>query len=202
KESLASYGKAYTTWGYVKQAFDYWAKKIHDRWEEIQGRAIASEMPGVLTVETTTISGTVTAVDRKELLVSIEGPGGAIVELDAKDARNLDQVEVGDKVKVKFIQSVVLAAIQSDASPSVSSGEVIRLAPEGEKPGGVIADVLEITATVEQIDWKNRTVTLKGPLGKVQTYDVDDSVKNLDKVKMGDTVLLRYTEAIAISVTK
>ncbi len=35
EESLVSYGKAYTSWGYVKQAFDYWAKKIHDRWVEI-----------------------------------------------------------------------------------------------------------------------------------------------------------------------
>ncbi|MCP4687325.1 MAG: DUF3313 domain-containing protein, partial [Desulfobacterales bacterium] len=117
KESLASYGKAYTTWGYVKQAFDYWAKKIHDRWEEIQGRAVASEMPGALAVETTTISGVVTAVDRKELLVSIKGPGGGIVELDAKDARNLDQVEVGDKVEVKYIESVVLAAVRSGSAP-------------------------------------------------------------------------------------
>ncbi len=103
---------------------------------------------------------------------------------------------------VKCIQSVVLAAIQSDSSPSPTSEEIVRLAPEDEKPGGVIADVLEITASVEEIDWKNRTVTLKGPLGKVKTYDVDHSVQNLDKVKQGDTILFRYTEAIAISVTK
>ncbi len=202
EEALVSYGKAYTELGYVKQAFDYWAKKIHDRWEEIQGRAVASERPGALVVETSTASGVVTAVDMMERIVTIEGAGGSILELDAKDMRNLDQVKVGDKVEVKFIQSVVLAAIQSDSPASATSEELVRLAPEGEKPGSVIADVLEITATVEQIDWKKRTVSLKGPLGKVRTFDVDDSVQNLDKVKMGDTILFRYTEAIAISVTK
>ncbi len=55
---------------------------------------------------------------------------------------------------------------------------------------------------MEKIDANNPTVTLKGPLGNEQTFDVDDSVKNLDKVKKGDTILFGHTEAIAISVTK
>lgn len=79
---LSNYGKACTPGG-VKQAFDHRAGKIHDRWEEIQRRAIASERSGGLVVETTTASGTVTAVDMKERIVTIEGAGGGVLELAA-----------------------------------------------------------------------------------------------------------------------
>ncbi|MBA4417226.1 MAG: hypothetical protein C0392_04855 [Syntrophus sp. (in: bacteria)] len=33
-----SYGKAYTTWGYTKDAFDYWAKKLRKRLDEAHGK--------------------------------------------------------------------------------------------------------------------------------------------------------------------
>ncbi len=49
-------------------------------------------------------------------------------------------------MEVEFIQSVVLAVTPGGSPPTASSGNVVCLAPEGEKPGGVIADILEITA--------------------------------------------------------
>jgi len=45
-------------------------------------------------------------------------------------------------------------------------------------------------------------VTVKGPKGNVNTVKVGDHVKNLDQVKVGDQVVVRYTEAVAISVEK
>jgi plasmid maintenance system killer protein len=56
-----------------------------------------------------------------------------------------------------------------------------------------------VTATVEAIDAKKNRVTLKGPEGKTQEIKVKDP-KNLVNVKVGDQVVLTYTEALAISV--
>ena len=47
-----------------------------------------------------------------------------------------------------------------------------------------------------------RTVTLKGPEGKIQTYKVGEEVKNFKQVKKGDQVVLRVTEALALEVEK
>jgi hypothetical protein len=42
-ENPGSYFEAYKEWGYVKQAFDYWAKKFRTRLDEINGRKKAEE---------------------------------------------------------------------------------------------------------------------------------------------------------------
>lgn len=42
-ENPGSYFKAYSEWGYVKQAFDFWAKKFRSRLDEIHGNKKAEE---------------------------------------------------------------------------------------------------------------------------------------------------------------
>lgn len=42
-ENPGSYFKAYKEWGYVQQAFDYWAKKFRTRLDEINGKTKAEE---------------------------------------------------------------------------------------------------------------------------------------------------------------
>lgn len=42
-ENPGSYFKAYTEWGYVKAAFDYWAKKFRTRLDEVHGKTKAEE---------------------------------------------------------------------------------------------------------------------------------------------------------------
>lgn len=37
-EGVASYAKAYSEWGYVKQAFDYWAHKLRVRLDQAHGK--------------------------------------------------------------------------------------------------------------------------------------------------------------------
>lgn len=37
-KGFSSYGKAYTTWGYAKDAFDYWARKLRKRLDEAHGK--------------------------------------------------------------------------------------------------------------------------------------------------------------------
>ncbi|MBP1748510.1 MAG: hypothetical protein H6Q52_1049 [Deltaproteobacteria bacterium] len=40
-KGFSSYGKAYTSWGYTKDAFDYWAKKLRKRFDEVHGTVAA-----------------------------------------------------------------------------------------------------------------------------------------------------------------
>ncbi len=51
---------------------------------------------------------------------------------------------------------------------------------------------LTITAKVEAIDLAKREVTLKGPLGNIETVVVGDQVKRLDEIKVGDQVKAGY----------
>jgi Cu/Ag efflux protein CusF len=170
--------------------------------EKQKDSAATGPKPGAFVVDVVQWTGTVKAVDPKNKLVTVEGPGGKTTTVNAQNARNLDQVKPGDKVNVELIEEMALFVRKAEAAPSASEEQAVELAPKGKMPGGVVANTVQITANVEAIDYGKRTVDLKGPLGNVRTLKVDKSVKNFDQVKKGDQVVIRHTEAIAISVTK
>jgi hypothetical protein len=158
--------------------------------------------PGAVIVEVVKLTGTVKAVDLQKKTVSIEGPGGKTATVNAKNARNLDQVKVGDKVNLEFIEEMALFVRKSDAPPSATETQMVELAPKGQKPAGLMAETIELTGNVESIDAKKRTIALKGAAGNVRTFKVDKAVKNFNQIKKGDQVVLRFTEAVALSVVK
>ena len=158
--------------------------------------------PGGIVVEVVKLTGTVKAVDLQKKTVSIEGPGGKTATVNAKNARNLDQVKVGDKVNVEFIEEMALFVRKADAPPSATEAQMVELAPKGQKPGGLVIETIELTGNVESVDSKKRTIALKGAAGNIRTFKVDKAVKNFSQIKKGDQVVLRFTEAIALSVVK
>ncbi len=146
-----------------------------------------------------TMTATVEAIDQKTRIVTIKGPEGGVVTFKAgKEVVNLPQVQVGDKVVLDYIESLAVRM----AKPGEIRDEKVDLsgsAVPGSKPGALEATGTTITATIEAIDKTNNTVTLKGPDGGVRTVKVQDP-GNLEKVKVGDTLLITYTEAVALSV--
>jgi len=62
--------------------------------------------------------------------------------------------------------------------------------------------LVTVTASVEAIDYTNREVTLKGPLGNTVTFTVDQRVKRLNEVKVGDLIQADYYVSVAAEVRK
>jgi hypothetical protein len=58
-------------------------------------------------------------------------------------------------------------------------------------------DTVTLTAVVEKLDVATRQVTLRGASGTVYDFTVSPDFKDLDRVKVGDTVAVNYTQAIA-----
>jgi hypothetical protein len=70
-------------------------------------------------------------------------------------------------------------------------------------PGkAAIARMSEVTATVVAIDKATRTVTLKGPKGKTKDIVAGDEVKNFDQITVGDSVVVKYMEALSLELSK
>ena len=70
-------------------------------------------------------------------------------------------------------------------------------------PGkGAAVNVARITASVEAIDPASRTLTLKGPRGRVVDVTAGPEVKNFDQIKVGDFVVVRYLEALTLELKK
>ena len=149
------------------------------------------------------LTAEVVGIDRVDRTLMLLGPKGKVVAVEVSHAaRNFDQIDVGDQVKIEFYESVALYLGQSGQKPEASAGMVVARAAKGAMPAGVEVEAVDVSATVQAIDRPNRTVTLKGADGKLVTTKVDKSVKAFDTLKVGDSVHARYTEAVAISVEK
>jgi ribosomal 50S subunit-recycling heat shock protein len=169
-----------------------------------QSKAMAGKdaMPASVVVDVVKLSGRVNAIDLEKKTVSIEVAGGRRLTVNAKHARNLDQVKVGDKVNLEFVEEMALFVRKSDAPPSATEAQAVQLAPKGQKPGGLMVQTIELTGHVESIDTVRRTIALKGPAGNVRMFRINKQAKNFGQIKKGDQVVLRYTEAVALSVVR
>ena len=59
-----------------------------------------------------------------------------------------------------------------------------------------------VVMTVEALDLGTRMITLRGPSGSALTMQVDERVRNLPQVSVGDTVTVAYYESWALSLDK
>jgi len=149
------------------------------------------------------LTAEVVGIDVVDRTLTLLGDDGNVVEVEVgKDARNFDQIEIGDKVKAVYYESIALYIGKPGEKPDVTSGLVTARSPKGDMPGGVAIESVTATAIIEKIHEKKRKVTLKLPDGKKKTIKVDKSVKGFDSLKVGASVNVVYTEALAISVEK
>jgi len=156
--------------------------------------------PSGIKEKTVKMTATVQAIDLDKRVVTLKGQKGNIFDLKVgEEAKNLPQVKVGDLVTVQFYESLAFEVTKPGQAGGAGATAAVASAKPGEKPAGIAAGQVTVTATIEAIDAKKNRVTLKGPEGKTQEIKVKDP-KNLVNVKVGDQVVLTYTEALAISV--
>ncbi len=158
--------------------------------------------PGGIAVEVVRWSATVKSIDYVNKTAVLTDESGRTVEINAKNARNLDQVLPGDKVKVKLIEELAIFLQKPEGPASAEAVQTVALAPKGTMPGGIIANTFQIQADVEGINYKKRTIMLKGPAGETRTYKVSKEVKRFKEVKKGDQVVVNVTQALALEVVK
>ena len=159
-------------------------------------------VPGGVFVETYQTTATVTAIDAATRKVTLATADGKKTTFKAgPEVVNFPQIQVGDKVKASVTEELVVF-MATDAPPQgQGTATAVVLAPVGAKPGGLVADTVQIKAIVTAIDLKHRNATLQFPDGSTHKVAVRKDV-DLTQRKVGEEVLIRATEAIAISVEK
>jgi Cu/Ag efflux protein CusF len=73
---------------------------------------------------------------------------------------------------------------------------------ETSPKGEIDAVSTEVKATVKDIDYKTRKVTLQTMDGEKHNIIAGESIKNLNQVKKGDTVVANYSEALVYEISK
>jgi Cu/Ag efflux protein CusF len=157
-------------------------------------------MPGGAAADVKIVTATVAAIDLATRQVTLKDQAGETFTLTVgEEARNLDQVKVGDEVTFEFYQLLAVALEPSTTTvrSKVEQAEVAR-APLGAKPAGYLERTVDVTGTVEAIDRASRMVTLRGPERSLSLH-VDEEV-DLTKIEVGQTAVGRYIEGFAVSV--
>ena len=153
------------------------------------------------------VTATVQAIDLSKREVTLKGPLGNVVTFTVdKRVKRLNEVKVGDDVTADYYVSLAAelrAPTEEEKQNPVQILEVKAKAPKGTEPAAGALNVIKVVTTVEGLDLPTQSVTLKGqgPMGYTATIRAK-SVENLKKLHLGDTIVVTYTEALAISVEK
>lgn len=139
-------------------------------------------------------------LDTRDVTLKSE-EGNVFTVAVGEEARNLEQLVVGDRVQIQYYEQLTLTLEKiEDGMPAMKEQVAGDRAALGEKPGGIQKREVTITAKIVAIDTEASTVTLTGPKGRSVTLEV--APERLNRVKVGDLVSAIYHEALAIAVAK
>lgn len=157
-------------------------------------------VPGGAMVQTYELTAVVTAINqasRKLTLMSQDGIKQTVKV--GPDAVNFDRIRVGDRLNVRLTEELVVKMAGPGEPATDGAASLVALAPKGAKPGALMAETTQVTATVRAIDRDKRTATLRFEDGTIKTFPVREDV-DLGKRKVGEKVLFTVTETLAVSV--
>jgi len=151
------------------------------------------------------VTASVQAVDLAKREVTLKGPLGNVVTFTVDQrVKRLDEIKVGDMVAadyyVAFAAEVRPPTDEEKANPLTVLEEKAK-APRGTDPAAGGLRMIKAVVTVEGLDRPTKSLTVAGPLGNLFTFQVED-IANLSKLRIGDTIVATYAEALAVSLEK
>ncbi len=156
------------------------------------GRALVAE-----------VEGQVIAVDMETREVVVRGPAGNFVTLTAReDGVDLSKIAVGDTIIADYIASIeaeVRAPTEEEAAnPWIVMGEMGNTDRDSEVTAAGAARLVRAVCTIEAMD-RNGNVVIKDARGRMHTVGGVE-LEKLNDVRLGDTVVVVFTEALVLSL--
>lgn len=149
------------------------------------------------------VTARVEALDVEKRELTLKGPLGNVETLRVDPAvKRLNEVKVGDDVTAKYYVSIAGELREPTAEEKRNPLMIVEgaaRAPKSASPAAGGLRVIRVVATVEGLARPTRMVTLKGPRGNYMDVRARD-VKRLEKLHLGDTIVVTFTEALAVSV--
>ncbi|MFI5370179.1 MAG: hypothetical protein ACHQ52_01385 [Candidatus Eisenbacteria bacterium] len=149
------------------------------------------------------ISGeaTVLAVNKSTRELTLRSADGDTTKIKCgPDIKNFAQIAKGDGVKVVYTESLMIT-VEPPGTAGTSTETSTAAAKPGEHPHGSVTQKTTVKASIAAIDKAAGTATLQMADG-TQHVVTPRNPANLDKVKVGDMVVITYTEGLAASVEK
>ena len=116
-----------------------------------------------------------------------------------KDVKRFDQVKVGDKLKVRYHESMVFQLRKPGEASNKPADTVDASRTPGAKPGAQMSRQMTATVDVVAVDPAVPSITVKTADGRTVTRKIENK-KNLEGVKAGDKIDITFTQAALIAI--
>ena len=153
-----------------------------------------------------TAKAEVVAVNPTTRIIALRREDGTLFQVVAgPEMRNFAQIAAGDTLRVQYRETLAASVRPAgETATPVEAGAAAVRAKAGAKPGAGVGAGISVRAKVESIDRERNIVVCSLASGemiarRILTPEGRGFVKTL---KIGDTVQLDYTEALALSIDK
>ena len=164
--------------------------------------APAAAPRGEAVVATIEVTPTVTVINHETRAVTLKKEDGTEVSFVAsEDVQNLPQVQVGDVLHVVYAEALAYEVRKGGTAAAPMTAVAGGAAELGQRPAGALARQTTATVAITAIDPQVPSVTFQGPAGNTRTIKVLHPEK-LEGVRVGDTVDVTFTEALANKVVE
>lgn len=164
-----------------------------------QGKATGS--PYIMASSKTTEKLTILAIDKPTRVVTLTSAGGDTLAVKCgSEVRNFGQLAVGDVVTTTYTESYSIH-VEKEGEAEETSETASSRAAVGAKPGASVYETRTVKAKIDAIDKTAGTVTLATASGEKFTV-TPRSKANLDKVAVGNTVVVTSRTGSIVSVDK
>jgi hypothetical protein len=151
------------------------------------------------------VTATVKSIDYATRQVTLADAAGHSSTFAVSDAvKRLDEIKAGDSVKAEYGVTLVAELRPATAEEKENPIAIVALAgraPQSSPPAGGAVMATRVVTTVQAVDVHNMLVTLKGPMGDLTSVR-GENPDNIKQIHVGDTIVITYAEAIALSIAK
>lgn len=145
---------------------------------------------------------TVREIDREARRFAVTGDGRRFVLRVSDAVVNFDQIEVGDKLNVAYVESVAVSMATPEDTGETVVLEGSAIAPEGAKPGFAGGEI--ISAVVEFVDYDpaSHFATVRTASGNLLSSKVHPEMRRFAAARIpGDRIEIEIASGFAVAIT-
>ena len=160
---------------------------------------LAQAQQPVTRTNTVKATATIVAIDSTLRIVTLRTANGEEDSLAvAPDVKRFNELKVGDRINITFVESAVVTVQPPGTAPKPSTVGAGITPGSGKSPSATASAQLTTTVGVKAIDPSVPSITVSTADGRTVTRKIENK-KNLEGIKVGDKLDITYTRAILMS---
>ena len=151
------------------------------------------------------VTAEIIAIDPKTRDITLRGPLGNTITLNAgPEITRFDEFAKGDMIQATYSETIsgeLRAPTEAELAEPWVELDAAGIAAENMPPAAGVGKIVRAVCTVEGMNRVTGTVTVQDPRGHFHVI-ADVPAAKMEGVKLGDTVVITYSQAIALSLEK